>query len=75
MNWKIPLAWPDITNLERRAVLEVLKTPYLSLGPKLEEFEKKIANYIGVKYAIAVNSGTSALHLIIRALEMNCFQV
>ncbi|MCK4454160.1 DegT/DnrJ/EryC1/StrS family aminotransferase [Candidatus Parcubacteria bacterium] len=68
MNWKIPLAQPDITNLERKAVLEVLKTPVLSLGPKLEEFEKKIAKYTGVKYAVGVNSGTSALHLIIRAL-------
>jgi len=70
MNWKIPLAQPDITNLERKAVLEVLKTPSLSLGPKLREFEEKIAKFIGVKYAIAVNSGTSALHLIIRAMEI-----
>ncbi|MGB2762538.1 MAG: DegT/DnrJ/EryC1/StrS family aminotransferase [Minisyncoccales bacterium] len=70
MNWKIPLTKPDITDLERKAVLEVLKTPVLSLGPKLEEFEKKIAKYTGVKYAIGVNSGTSALHLIIRALEI-----
>ena len=68
MNWKIPLARPDITDLERRAVLGVLKTPNLSLGPKLEEFEAKIAQYVGVKYAVGVNSGTSALHLIIRAL-------
>ncbi len=67
-NMKIPLAKPDITNLERKAVLGVLKTPYLSLGPKLKEFEKEIAKFTGVKYAVAVNSGTSALHLIIRAL-------
>jgi len=68
MKYKIPLARPDITNLERKAVLEVLKTPYLSLGPKLKEFEEEITKFIGVKYAIGVNSGTSALHLIIRAL-------
>jgi len=68
MKGKIPLARPDITDLERKKVLGVLKTPYLSLGPKLKEFEEKIAKYIGVKYAIGVNSGTSALHLIIRAL-------
>jgi len=67
---KIPLAKPDITDLERKAVLEVLKTPNLSLGPKLREFENNIAKYVGVKYAVAVNSGTSALHLIIRALDM-----
>jgi len=67
---KIPLANPDITNLERKAILGVLKTPDLSLGPKIKEFEKKIAEYAGVKYAVAVNSGTSALHLIIRALDI-----
>lgn len=65
---KVPLAKPDITYLERKYVLEVLNTPNLSLGPKLQEFEKKMADYIGTKYAIAVNSGTSALHLIIRAM-------
>jgi perosamine synthetase len=66
----IPLARPDITDLERRYVLEVLTTPYLSLGPRLVEFEKRLANYAGVKYAVAVNSGTSALHLVVRALEV-----
>jgi len=64
----IPLAQPDIGDQEREAILKVLNTPYLSLGPKLEEFEERIAEYVGVKYAIATNSGTSALHLIIRAL-------
>jgi perosamine synthetase len=68
MNWKIPLSSPDITNLEKEAVLGVLKTPNLSLGPKLKEFEEKIADFIGVKYAVGVNNGTSALHLIVKAL-------
>ncbi|GAI09566.1 unnamed protein product, partial [marine sediment metagenome] len=66
--YKILLARPDITNLEKKSVLEVLKTSYLSLGPRLKEFEEKIAKFVGVKYAVAVNSGTSALHLIIKAL-------
>lgn len=65
---KIPLSQPDITDLERKAVLEVLETPCLSLGAKLLELEKEIARYVGRRYAIAVNSGTAALHLIIRAL-------
>lgn len=65
---KIPLSNPDITEKERRIVLEVLNTPNLSLGPKLEEFENKFADYIGSKYAVAVNSGTSGLHLCVRAL-------
>lgn len=68
MDYKIPLSKPDITNLERNAVLKVLKTPSLSLGKNYKEFQKAMAKYAGVKYAVAVNSGTSGLHLIIRAL-------
>lgn len=64
----IPLSNPDITEKEIDAVVSVLKTPSLSLGPKLPEFEKNFASYIGVKNASAVNSGTSGLHLCIRAL-------
>ena len=67
---KVPLSSPDITEKERKAVLAVLKTPQLSLGPKLVEFENTFAKYIGTKHAIAVNSGTSALHLSIRALAI-----
>lgn len=65
---KIPLSRPDLTLKERQAVNKVLKTPYLALGPKLKEFEEKFASYIGTKYAIAVNSGTAGLHLLVRAL-------
>jgi perosamine synthetase len=50
--------------------MEVLNTPDLSLGPKLSEFEEKFAQYIGSRHAIAVNSGTSALHLVVRALGL-----
>jgi len=65
---KIPLSQPDLTWLERKAVLDVVESTFLSLGPKVPEFERAIAQYIGVKHAIAVNSGTSGLHLIVRAL-------
>jgi len=64
----IPLSSPDITSKEVEIIKQVLATPYLSIGPKIKEFEKKIADFIGVKYAIAVNSGTSGLHLCIRSL-------
>src|SRR3989344_972506 len=64
----IPLSKADITDAEIKEVLEVLKSKRLALGPKLERFEKETAKFAGVKYAVAVNSGTSALHLIIRAL-------
>lgn len=63
----IQLAKPDITQAEIDAVVEVMKSGWLSLGPKIEEFEKKIADYIGVKHAVGVNSGTSGLHLLIKA--------
>jgi len=66
----IPLSHPDISYKEIDFVLNVLKTPNLSLGPKLDEFEHKFAKYIGSKYAIAVNSGTSGLHLCVRALDI-----
>jgi perosamine synthetase len=66
----IDLSGPDITEAEIEAVTNVLKTRWLALGPKLPEFEAAVANYIGVKHAVAVNSGTSALHLIVRALAI-----
>lgn len=65
---KIPLSRPDITAAEKRAVLRVLETPTLSLGPKLKEFEEKMARFAQRRYAVGVNSGTSALHLIVRSL-------
>src|SRR6266852_8729526 len=65
---KIPLSAPDVTEAEIEAVSAVLRTSRLSLGPKLEEFEEAMARYIGTSNAIATNSGTSGLHLCIRAL-------
>jgi len=65
---KIPLSQPDLSMVERKAVMDVMDSTFLSLGPKLPEFEEAMARYIGVKHAVAVNSGTSALHLIVRAL-------
>lgn len=67
---KLPLSCPDISDAERNAVLAVLNTPHLSLGPKLPEFEKLFAAYVGTRFAAALNSGTSALHLCIRALDI-----
>lgn len=67
---EIPLSDADITQQEIQAVVEVLQSGRLALGPKLIEFETKIAAYTGRKYALAVNSGTSALHLLVRALGL-----
>lgn len=68
MEMKINLSRPDITEAEIEAVVEVLRSPNLSLGPKLREFEQAFEQYIGVKHAVAVNSGTSGLFLCARAM-------
>jgi perosamine synthetase len=66
----VPLSSPDVGDEERAAVLEVLSGSALSLGPKLREFEAALAEYTGSRYAVAVNSGTSALHLCMKAAEI-----
>jgi perosamine synthetase len=68
---RIPLSAPDITESEIEAVSAVLGTPRLSMGPKLEEFEGAMASYVGTSHAVAVNSGTSGLHLCMRALGIS----
>lgn len=65
---KVHLSRPDITEKEIAAVVEVLKSPDLALGPKMVEFERNMAEYIGRKYAVSVNSGTSGLYLCMKAL-------
>jgi perosamine synthetase len=67
---RIPLAEPEITDSDREAVLDVLRTPQLSSGPKVQEFEQAICDYAGSRYAVAVNSGTSALHIAVRSLGL-----
>jgi perosamine synthetase len=63
----IPLARPVIGDAEKRAVLDVLESGQLSLGPKLAEFEAAFAGRLGVRHASAVSSGTAGLHLALRA--------
>jgi perosamine synthetase len=67
---KVPLSGPSITDREIDLVTQVLRSGTLSLGDRLLEFEDKFASYAGTRFAIAVNSGTSALHLCVRALEI-----
>lgn len=70
MKHKIPLARPYTGKEEIKAVSEVIRSGALSLGPKLSEFEDRFAEFIGTKYAVAVNSGTSGLHLCVKALDI-----
>lgn len=61
------MARPHIGKREEKYVLEVLRSGILSIGPKIQEFEKKFAKFVGAKYACAVSSGTAGLHLALIA--------
>ncbi|HHV72529.1 MAG TPA: polysaccharide biosynthesis protein, partial [Clostridia bacterium] len=65
---KVELSYPDLTDEEVKAVLTVLRSQYLSMGPRVSQFERDFAGYLGRRYAIAVNSGTSGLHLAVKSL-------
>lgn len=64
---QVHLSRPDITEKEVAIINEVMQSPNLALGPRIKEFEKTIAEYVGRGHAIAVSSGTSGLHLLVRA--------
>ncbi len=64
----IPYGKQDITQQDIDAVISVLKSDFLTQGPKVPEFERALASHCGVKHAIAVNSATSALHIACLAL-------
>ena len=59
----IPYGRQHITDEDIQAVVETLKSDYLTQGPKIKEFEIKFAEYVGAKYAVAVNNATAGLHL------------
>ena len=58
----IPYGRQTLEEDDIQAVVDVLKSDYLTTGPKIKEFEQKVADYVGVKYAVAVSNGTAALH-------------
>jgi dTDP-4-amino-4,6-dideoxygalactose transaminase len=64
----LPFARPSITEAERRAVLDVLDTGWLTTGPRCREFETSFAEFVGSRHAVALNSATAALHLALEAL-------
>jgi perosamine synthetase len=65
---QIPLSSPDITDEEIQAVVDVLRTRHLSLGPKGPEFEDAMRRYLGVDEAVAMSSGTAGLHCCLLGL-------
>ena len=65
---EIRLAWPDVGAEEAAAVAEVLQSGQLTMGAKVAELEEEVARACGVEHAVAVSSGTAALHLAVLAL-------
>ncbi len=67
----IPYGKQDITQLDIDGVVKVLKSDFLTQGPKVPEFEKTLTDHTGAEYALAVNSATSALHIACLALGLS----
>jgi perosamine synthetase len=63
----IPMSSPDLTDEERQAVARVLATPNLSMGDQITAFEESVRTFTGSRFAVGVSSGTSGLHLCVRA--------
>ena len=66
----IPVANPTVGIEEANSVHKQIKSGWFSMGKKVKEFEKKVEKYIGVKHAIAINNGTSALDAVLTALNI-----
>ncbi len=71
----IPVFKPSFGEEELEALREPFKTGWIGLGPKTREFEERFAEYIGVKFAVALNSGTAALHLASKVLNIEGMEV
>ncbi len=63
----VPMSSPDISAADRQAVLDVLNTPVLSMGSRIDHFEEQFKEYTGCRNAVGVSSGTAGLHLCVRA--------
>lgn len=70
-NKRINMANPSLSNGEAQAISDVLNSGMLAQGPRVAEFERLFADYIGVKHAVAVNNGTAALHAALLAAGVN----
>jgi dTDP-4-amino-4,6-dideoxygalactose transaminase len=70
MKWKIALSDLNFDQHERKVVSQVIQNKWLTMGEMVKKLERNFANFLGVKHAIAVSSGTAALHLALRALNI-----
>lgn len=70
MNWQVPLFDPDLGPEEEQALVDVIRSKWLTMGDRTKEFERRFAAEIGVPVAFAVNSATAALHMALAALDI-----
>lgn len=70
MQWRVPLSDIDLDDAELAGVERVLRSRWLSMGPVTREFEAAFAQMVGVRHALAVSNGTTALHLAYAALGL-----
>src|SRR3712207_1471508 len=70
MSWHVPLADVKVTEADIDAVVGAYRSGWLSMGPRTQEFETAFAAFLGVRHAVAVSSGTAALHLMYAACEL-----
>jgi dTDP-4-amino-4,6-dideoxygalactose transaminase len=68
MNWQVPLFDPDLGPEEEQAMVDVIRSKWLTMGERTKEFERQFAQEIGVPVALACNSATAALHMALAAL-------
>src|SRR5262245_25091329 len=70
MNWTVPLFDPDLGPEEERALIDVLRSKWLTMGRRTVEFEEAFAQMTSVPVALACNSATAALHMALAALDI-----
>jgi len=68
MNWLVPLFDPDLGPEEEQALVDVIRSKWLTMGDRTKEFETRFAAETGVPVALACNSATAALHMALAAL-------
>jgi dTDP-4-amino-4,6-dideoxygalactose transaminase len=66
----LPFALPDTDEIEINAVVETIRSGWVTTGPKVRQFEQEFAARVGAKYAVAVNSCTAAMHLVLEAIGL-----
>jgi dTDP-4-amino-4,6-dideoxygalactose transaminase len=70
MVWTVPLADVRVTDVDIEAIVSTYRSGWLSMGPRTQAFEEAFAAYLGVRHAVAVSSGTAALHLMYAACDI-----